>query len=82
MHGVTKLLFRFLADNFDWLRNCLSEFGEDDYFIFDCPGQIEFFTHFTMLQSMIRNLEQMDMRLCCIYLVIYYYILDGCTIYR
>ncbi len=30
----------FLLDNLSWLEEALGEY-DDDYLIFDCPGQIE-----------------------------------------
>lgn len=30
---------RYLVKNLDWLEEVLGE-GEDDYFLFDCPGTI------------------------------------------
>ena len=32
-----------MANNLSWLEEQLDEFGEDAYFLFDCPGQIELF---------------------------------------
>lgn len=29
---------RYLVQNLDWLQDLLTEYSDDDYFIFDCPG--------------------------------------------
>jgi hypothetical protein len=34
-----------LHDHLDWLREELEQFGDDDYVLLDCPGQIELYTH-------------------------------------
>lgn len=57
-----------LEKNVDWLINKLKEF-EDCYFLFDCPGQVELYTHNTALRNIIRRLEKEGFRLCCVHLV-------------
>lgn len=32
------LICRYLVQNLDWLQDLLTEYSDDDYFIFDCPG--------------------------------------------
>ena len=41
--------------NLDWLINRLSELG-DDYVLFDCPGQVELFTHHDSLRQIVNAL--------------------------
>ncbi|SCU78445.1 LAMI_0A04654g1_1 [Lachancea mirantina] len=43
---------------------------EKAYVVFDCPGQVELFTHHTALFSIFKRLErELDMRLCVVNLV-------------
>ena len=42
------LFFRYLAQNFDWLREQLDDI-EDDYILFDCPGKSVFYVNRTEL---------------------------------
>lgn len=58
-----------MVENIDWLHDSLSEFGEDEYFLIDCPGQIEFFTHFPMLKVIVKHMEDWNIRMCCVYLM-------------
>ena len=37
-NGALVFCMEYLVQNLDWLHEQLSE-GEDDYFLFDCPGQ-------------------------------------------
>lgn len=57
LYGVSfsdLLLFflfdRYLTQNLDWLHEELNA-GEDDYFIFDLPGQIELYTHLPIMRQ-------------------------------
>lgn len=47
---------RYLMDNIDWLSEQLSEYN-DDYLIIDCPGQIELYTHTSLLSRFINTLS-------------------------
>ena len=31
---------RYLVQNLDWLQDLLSEYSDEDYFVFDCPGTL------------------------------------------
>ncbi|KAJ5559094.1 hypothetical protein N7535_009041 [Penicillium sp. DV-2018c] len=57
-----------LETNFDWLENGLKELG-DDYLLFDCPGQVELFTHHSSLRNIFFKLQKMGIRLIVIHLV-------------
>ncbi|KAK8805423.1 hypothetical protein WA158_002079 [Blastocystis sp. Blastoise] len=47
----------------------IAEFDEDGFFIFDCPGQIELFTHFTYMRDIAKKLTDNGFRLCSVYLM-------------
>lgn len=46
-----------LENNFDWLEEGLKEFGED-YVLFDCPGQVELYTHHNSLRNIFYKLQK------------------------
>lgn len=50
-----------LEHNVEWLEKGLSEVG-DDYILFDCPGQVELFTHHTSLRNIFMKLQNMGYR--------------------
>ena len=52
----------------DWMDEAIGDF-EDDYLLIDCPGQIELFTHSTMMQELVRHLETANFRVCAAYLI-------------
>lgn len=59
---------RYLLQNMDWLEEELGGY-DDDYLIFDCPGQIELYTHHPFLPTLVRNLSRMGIRTCATYLI-------------
>ena len=62
----------FLSVNF-----ILSGEGEDDYFIFDCPGQIELYTHIPIMRQLVLSLQQQDFRICGVFIVDAQFLVDA-----
>jgi GTPase SAR1 family protein len=50
-----------LEHNIEWLGNGLKELG-DDYILFDCPGQVELYTHHTSLRNIFYRLQKLGYR--------------------
>ncbi|PLB35619.1 GTPase GPN2 [Aspergillus candidus] len=57
-----------VEQNFDWLEEGLKELG-DDYILFDCPGQVELFTHHSSLRNIFFKLQKLGYRLVVIHLI-------------
>ncbi|KAA8650942.1 GTPase GPN2 [Aspergillus tanneri] len=57
-----------LEENFDWLEEGLKELG-DDYILFDCPGQVEIFTHHSSLRNIFFKIQKLGYRLVVIHLI-------------
>lgn len=50
-----------LEQNMEWLEEGLSELGED-YVLFDCPGQVELYTHHSSLRNIFFKLQKLGYR--------------------
>lgn len=50
-----------VEENFEWLAERLRGLGED-YVLFDCPGQVELFTHHDSLRKVFTRLGKMGYR--------------------
>mmetsp|Transcript_19892 Transcript_19892/g.49005 ORF Transcript_19892/g.49005 Transcript_19892/m.49005 type:complete len:219 (+) Transcript_19892:21-677(+) len=59
----------YLIDNIDWLTHELEQLGSDPYVVFDCPGQIELFSHVPVMRSMVTELQRMDFAIAAVYLL-------------
>lgn len=67
-NGGLVYCFEYLMQNMDWLEEELGGY-EDDYLIFDCPGQIELYTHHPFLPTLVKNLNRMGIRTSAVYLL-------------
>ena len=50
--------------NVDWLEDGLKELGDEEYLLFDCPGQVELFTHHSALRNIFFRLQKKGYRVC------------------
>lgn len=67
-NGGLVFCMEYFANNFDWLESCLGHV-EDDYILFDCPGQIELYTHLPVMKQLVDQLQQWEFRVCGVFLV-------------
>lgn len=67
-NGALMYCMEFLETNFDWLLEQLNK-SVSNYFIFDCPGQVELYTHHKALSNVFNKLESLDYHLCAVQLI-------------
>ncbi|KAF8364778.1 hypothetical protein HHK36_033244 [Tetracentron sinense] len=53
----------------DWLADELENYLDDDYLVFDCPGQIELFSHVPVLRNFVDHLKRKNFNVCVVYLL-------------
>ncbi|XP_015111955.1 GPN-loop GTPase 2 isoform X1 [Diachasma alloeum] len=67
-NGALVYCMEFLEKNVDWLIKKVLEL-KDHYLIFDCPGQIELYTHHKSVAAIAERLGQNLVRLCSVQLI-------------
>lgn len=81
-NGSLVYCMEYLANNLDWLHEQLDE-GEDDYFLFDCPGnflllvknpvtifgQIELYSHLPVMRQITMALQQWNFNVCTTFIL-------------
>ncbi|KAK8694196.1 hypothetical protein V6N13_071752 [Hibiscus sabdariffa] len=60
----------------DWLTEELDNYLDDDYLVFDFPGQIELFSHVPMLRNFVEHLKRKNYNVCGVYLLDCQFITD------
>ncbi|XP_073835798.1 GPN-loop GTPase 3 isoform X2 [Musca autumnalis] len=87
-NGGLVFCLEFLIENQEWLKTQLCGGGDDaedelggepddDYILFDMPGQIELFTHLNMGKQLVQLLESWNFRICTVFLVDSQFMIDG-----
>lgn len=81
-NGSLMYCIEYIENNFDWLlkrlQSLITEHSTSSlpppYILFDCPGQIELYTHHGSIHRIIEQLtKQFQIRLCCVNLIDSYY---------
>ncbi|TKR64391.1 hypothetical protein L596_024934 [Steinernema carpocapsae] len=75
-NGSLVFCMEYLVENFEWLHDALDE-GEDDYFIFDCPGQIELYSHLPVMRQLVDALKSWDFNICAVFLLDTHFVLEA-----
>lgn len=65
-----------IFDDQDWIKEQLGDF-EDDYILFDCPGQIELHTHYDVIKRLVNLLQSLNFRLCGVFILDSGFFLDA-----
>lgn len=69
-NGGLMYCMEHLEENLDdWLTDELDNYLDDDYLVFDCPGQIELFSHVPMLRNFVDHLKRKNFNVCAVYLL-------------
>lgn len=74
-NGGLIYCIEYLEKNIDWLESKLKEL-KGHYFLFDCPGQVELYTHHQSVRNVVRQLEKWDFRVSkgnCLFFILPYY---------
>jgi len=76
-NGALVAAMEYLSDNLDWLEEQFDSFGEDEYIIIDCPGQVELYSHLPIMRDMACTIMSWDVRLCAVYCIDISFITDS-----
>ncbi|KAM7083188.1 GPN2 GTPase, partial [Ciconia maguari] len=74
-NGGLIYCMEYLEANFDWLQEKLAAF-RGHYYLFDCPGQVELYTHHDALKNVFVQLAKWNFRLAAVHLVDSHYCTD------
>jgi hypothetical protein len=60
-----------LTQHMEWLEEEMDKVGgsDDEYFLIDCPGQVELFTHMPVMRTIVESLKSWDYLVCAVHLI-------------
>lgn len=78
-NGGMMFCMEYLQENVDWLIEAIEQL-DSTYILFDCPGQVELFSHHRAMEEIIATLtKRLDFRLCSVHLIDSFYCLEPAT---
>jgi len=75
-NGGLITCMEYLIENFDWLEEQIGD-HDDDYLLFDCPGQIELYCHIPVMRKLAKELDRIGYQICAVYLIDSLFVTDG-----
>ncbi|XP_055695497.1 GPN-loop GTPase 3 [Lutzomyia longipalpis] len=84
-NGGLVFCLEYLVKNSDWLKEQLCGGSDedlegepdDDYLIFDMPGQIELYTHLSVGRDLVQLLQSWNFQVCSVFLLDSQFLIDG-----
>ena len=77
-NGALVYAMEYLLENSEWLEEELDGYGPDDYLLFDCPGQIELYTHLPVFRQLVNGvLRKFNYSVCCVNVIDSQFIADA-----
>mmetsp|Transcript_26426 Transcript_26426/g.57647 ORF Transcript_26426/g.57647 Transcript_26426/m.57647 type:complete len:277 (+) Transcript_26426:143-973(+) len=77
-NGGLLYCMEYMEDNMDeWLGEQLEGYGDDDYLVFDCPGQIELYNHLGVFKTFVDFMKRDGWSLCVVYCLDSHFITDA-----
>mmetsp|Transcript_29638 Transcript_29638/g.64110 ORF Transcript_29638/g.64110 Transcript_29638/m.64110 type:complete len:234 (-) Transcript_29638:171-872(-) len=68
-NGGLVFAMEYLSENMNWLEEQIADALDDDYYIFDCPGQIELYSHLPVMRDLVDMLQNEDFRVAGVYCI-------------
>lgn len=66
----------YLLQNSEWLKEELDNFGDDDYILLDCPGQVELYSHLPIMHNLAKQITMWGHSTVAVYLLDALYVLE------
>ncbi len=67
-NGGLVYCMEYLQQNLQWLADQVADYN-DDYLILDCPGQIELYSHLSVMPTLTRALQTWGYNVCAVYCI-------------
>jgi len=69
-NGGLMYCMEYLERNLEWLTAQLRTLQEQGFYVlFDCPGQVELYTHHNSMKNILESLQRMNYRIAAVHLV-------------
>jgi hypothetical protein len=75
-NGGLVYCMEYLEQNVDWLEQQLKSLPQETYLLFDCPGQVELYTHNKAVHNVFARLTKCGHRLAAVHLADAHYCAD------
>eukprot|EP01084_Bolivina_argentea_P023829 44509_1 len=68
-NGGLVYCMEYLLDNLDWIQDELNNYDDDEYIVFDCPGQVELYSHIPIMKRVMKALQDWGFNIAGVFLL-------------
>ena len=66
-NGALVYCMDYINLKFNWLEDKINELGENTYFLIDCPGQLELYSHYNVMCKIIDKLKKIGVNVMSVF---------------
>jgi len=67
-NGALIYCMEYLVNkHMNWLEEQMSDFGDNVYFLIDCPGQLELYSHYPLMKDLTHRLRKLGVNVCSVF---------------
>jgi GTPase SAR1 family protein len=75
-NGGLVYCMEYFSKNLNWLLEEIEADEDDDLIIFDCPGQIELYTHLPVMRMFVEQLQKWNFNVCGVFIIDAQFLID------
>jgi GTPase SAR1 family protein len=68
-NGALLYCMEYLTQHIDWLEEQFDSFGDNVYYLFDCPGQLELYSHYDVMKRITNYLKKNGFSICSVFCI-------------
>jgi hypothetical protein len=66
-NGALIYCMEYLIKHINWLEDQINDYGDNVYFLIDCPGQLELYSHYNVMKTLTKSLRKMGINICSVF---------------
>lgn len=66
-NGSLVFCMEYLYTKISWLEDKINDCGDNQYYLIDCPGQLELFSHYTIMNQIISRLKGLGINVMSVF---------------
>ena len=66
-NGALLYCMEYLGQHIDWLEDKFDQNGDNVYYLIDCPGQLELYSHYDIMKKITNYLKKRGFSICSVF---------------
>lgn len=66
-NGALIYCMDYILSKFSWLEEQINDYGDNNYFLIDCPGQLELYAHYPIMKELTKKLKNLGVNVMSVF---------------